>query len=414
MTSEVFTPIHACRSCGTSSLLPVLDLGRQPLANALRVPGDKQIEATFPLATVVCPSCSLVQLTGTVTPEVMFDRYHYFSSYSTTMVAEMGALAERLTRDRGLGDHSMVVEVASNDGYLLAHYRDLGVPVLGIEPAANVAEVAIAAGIPTRVEYFGLSTAAALVAEGVRAGVLHANNVMAHVPEINDFMAGISMVLADGGVAVIETPYLVDLVDSVEFDTIYHEHVFYHSVTAVDVLARRHGLVVADVEHLAIHGGSLRLFLQRTGDPVSPAVADALAAEQSLGVTDAAYYAGFAERVADLKHRLRSHVTELVAGGGRVAAYGAAAKGAVLLNHFGIGADLIDFVVDRNPHKQGLEMPGVAIPISPPERLLVDQPDEVVLLTWNFATEIIEQQVEYLSRGGAFVIPIPELKVVRS
>jgi hypothetical protein len=237
---------------------------------------------------------------------------------------------------------------------------------------------------------------------------------MAHVPAINDFMAGIAAVLADDGVAVVETPYLLDLVASVEFDTIYHEHVFYYSVTAVDALARRHGLVVSDLEHLPIHGGSLRLLLRRSGADVGPAVIGSLAAERDAGVTEAGYYEGFAERVADLKGRLVAHVAEVVERGGRVAAYGAAAKGAVLLNHFGIGADQIDFVVDRNPHKQGLEMPGVGIPISPPERLLADRPDEVVLLTWNFAAEIIEQQAEYLDQGGAFVVPIPELKVVRS
>jgi SAM-dependent methyltransferase len=412
MRSDVFTPIDACRLCGTAPLLPVLDLGRQPLANALRVPGDPEVEQTFPLATVVCPACSLVQLTGTVAPEVMFDSYRYFSSYSTTMVAEMGALAARLTRDLALGESSMVVEVASNDGYLLTHYRDLGVPVLGIEPAANVAEVAIAAGIPTRVEYFGLAVASELVDEGVRADVLHANNVMAHVPAINDFMAGIAAVLADDGVAVVETPYLLDLVASVEFDTIYHEHVFYYSVTAVDALARRHGLVVSDLEHLPIHGGSLRLLLRRSGADVGPAVIDSLAAERDAGVTEAGYYEGFAERVADLKGRLVAHVAEVVERGGRVAAYGAAAKGAVLLNHFGIGADVIDFVADRSTHKQGRFMPGVGIPIVAPEELLAKRPDYCLLLTWNFADEILAQQKEYRDNGGKFIIPIPEVRTV--
>jgi SAM-dependent methyltransferase len=343
----------------------------------------------------------------------MFDSYHYFSSFSTTMVADMGTLARRLTTDLGLGPDQLVVEVASNDGYLLSHYVDLGVPVLGIDPAANVAKVANERGVPTLVEYFGLETASRLRAEGRRADVLHANNVMAHVPDINDFVAGIATLLADDGVAIIETPYLVDLITSVEFDTIYHEHVFYYSLQAVSTLAARHGLVVADVERLPIHGGSLRIHLRHAAAAQPSAAAVALLEQEAdLAVGTPGFYAGFVERVEELKQATLALVRQLRADGSRLAAYGAAAKGTVLLNHFGIDRDLIDFVVDKNHHKHGLLMPGVAIPIADPGRLLLDRPDHVLLLAWNFADEIIGEQAEYLAAGGAFIVPIPELRVV--
>lgn len=406
------TPVSACRSCGTTGLRPVLDLGEQPLANALRSPGDDTPEARCRLATVRCPVCSLVQLDVTVDPETMFDEYHYFSSYSTTMVQDMGGLARRMTDERRLGADSLVVEVASNDGYLLSQYRDIGVPVLGIDPARNVAQVAIDAGVPTLVEYFGTATAERLRSEGRRADVLHANNVLAHVPDVNDFVAGIATLLADSGVAVVETPYVIDLIESVEFDTIYHEHVFYYSLTAVDALARRNGLVVADVEHLPIHGGSLRLFLAPAGVASTAAVAARLDVERELGVTEAGFYGGFAERVGALKQETVTLVEKLRREGHRLAAYGAAAKGAVLLNHFGIDHHSIDFVVDRNEHKHGLVMPGVGIPIVATERLLTDRPDYVLLLAWNFAAEIVEQQQAYLDAGGSFIVPVPELEVV--
>ena len=411
--TEVFRPVDRCRSCGAAELRPVIDLGAQPLANALRAPADESPEVHIPLAVVFCPACSLAQLSVTVDPSVMFDSYHYFSSYSTTMVADMKALAGRLTDTLGLDGSSLVTEVASNDGYLLRHYIDLGVPVLGIDPAANVAAVAVERGVPTLVEYFGAATAAAIVADHGPSAVLHANNVMAHVPDINDFVAGIAIALADDGVAVIETPYLIDLMASVEFDTIYHEHVFYYSLTAVDALMRRHGLVVADVEHLPIHGGSLRLFVRPEGAAITPVVGEMLEREATLGVARPAYYEGFARRVAELKTRTVELVRQMHADGSRLAAYGAAAKGAVLLNHFGIDHTLIDFVVDRNDHKHGLLMPGVGVPISGPERLLTDRPDAVLMLAWNFAAEIIDQQAEYLAAGGAFIVPIPELEVVR-
>jgi SAM-dependent methyltransferase len=407
-----FTEATRCRSCEGDDLSPVIDLGEQPLANALRRPDDPEPERRFPLALVRCGACSLVQLTGTVDPKVLFDDYHYFSSFSTTMIDAMRSLANRTVSRTGLGPDSLVVEVASNDGYLLQHYRDLGIPILGIDPARNVADAATARGIPTEVDYFDLDVAERLRSRGCVADVIHANNVMAHVPGINGFVAGIARLLADGGVAVIETPHLVRMIEGAEFDTIYHEHVFHWSLTAVNALMARHDLVVIDVERLSIHGGSLRLFVSHAGAVPSAAVAEVLAEEDRHGVATAPYYQDFADRVDVLRDTTTGLLRDLKAGGATIAAYGAAAKGAVLLNHFGIGHELIDYVVDRNTGKQGLLVPGTAIPIDDPARLLVDRPDHVLLLTWNFADEIIGQQAEYLAAGGRFIVPIPELRVV--
>lgn len=407
-----YTPIRTCRSCGADDLAPVLDLGEQPLANAYRRPEDTSEESRFPLALICCTSCSLVQLTVTVPPKVMFDDYQYFSSYSTTMVEQMGLLARRVTGQLCLTEGDLVVEVASNDGYLLKHYIGLGVAVLGIEPAKNVAEVAIKDGVPTIVEYFGEESARDVLASYGPAKVMHANNVMAHVPDINDFVKGFAVLLADDGVAFVESPYLGDFIRQCEFDTTYHEHVFYYSLTAVDALVQRHGLVVSDIEHLPIHGGTLRCALRHVGAPVSEAVTNLLALEARDGIADAAYYRDFAERVASLKERTVVLLTDLKANGATIAAYGAAAKGTVLLNHFGIGTDLIDVVVDRNPHKQGYLMPGVGIPVEDPAALLERQPSHVLLLAWNFVDEVMAQQQEYRDGGGMFIVPIPELRLV--
>jgi SAM-dependent methyltransferase len=407
-----FTEVTRCRSCDGGDLSQVIDLGEQPLANALRRPDDPEPERRFPLALVRCGGCSLVQLTGTVDPKVLFDVYHYFSSYSTTMVEAMRALASRVVARSGLGPDSLVVEIASNDGYLLQHYRDLGVPILGIDPARNVAEAATDRGVPTEVDYFDLAVAERLRAEGRVADVIHANNVMAHVPGINGFIAGIARLLSDEGVAVIETPHLVQMVEGAEFDTIYHEHVFYWSLTAVVALIARHGLAVTDVERLAVHGGSLRLFVSHAGTSPEAAVAEVLDEERRLGVASAAYYRDFADRVEARREATMALLRDLKAQGATIAAYGAAAKGTVLLNHFGIGRELIDYVVDRNPGKQGFLVPGTEISIEDPARLLVDRPDHVLLLTWNFADEIIGQQADYLAGGGQFIVPSPVLRTV--
>lgn len=406
-----FAPISACRSCSSRELAGVLDLGTQPLANAYRSPNDNTTEARFPLALVRCQSCSLVQLTGTVPPNLMFDSYHYFSSYSTTMVESMGNLAARIVSERTLGSDDLVVEIASNDGYLLRHYVALGIPVLGVEPAANVAAVALAAGVPTRTQYFSAALAATLVNENARASVVHANNVMAHVPDINDFVAGIALLLHEDGVVVIETPYLVKFIEDREFDTVYHEHVFYYSLTALSALMQRHGLVVGDVEQIEMHGGSIRVFVQHEGAEVSPRVQALLADENDRGVTSDAYYADFADRVAALKLEVTKLVRNLLEQGASVAAYGAAAKGTVLLNHFGLDASQIDFVADRSVHKQGLLMPGVSIPVVAADELAARRPDYTLLLAWNFAQEIIGQQQAYKDLGGQFIVPVPSIAI---
>jgi SAM-dependent methyltransferase len=406
-----FGVVQRCRSCGSSDLAPVLDLGVQPLANAYREPDDVSKEARYPLALLRCRACSLVQLTGTVPPKLMFDTYRYFSSYSSTMVDSMRVMARRLTAERRLTADDLVVEIASNDGYLLKHYLELGIPVLGVEPAQNVAAVAKDSGVPTLTEYFTRSLGSELADSGRAASVIHANNVMAHVPEINDFVAGISAALRPDGVAVVDTPYLVRFVDDREFDTIYHEHVFYYSLTAVSSLVARHGLRVTDVEQIPIHGGSLRLFIQHAAYPSSERVQMLLKSEAERGVTTDEYYSGFAKRVEELKTEVTGLIRRLRAEGATVAAYGAAAKGTVLLNHFGLDHDTIDFVVDRSVHKQGLVMPGVGIPILASEELGRRRPDYTLLLAWNFADEILGQQQNYRAAGGTFIVPVPTISL---
>ena len=403
----------ACRSCAGTRLHPVIDLGETPLANALIDPASAaRPEARYPLRVVFCEDCSLVQITETVPPEALFSDYVYFSSVSDTAVASARAIAERMVRERGLGSKSLAMEAASNDGYLLQHYRNAGVPVLGIEPAANIARVAEANGIPTRCAFFGRDAAEQLAGEGQRCDVFHANNVLAHVADLNGFVEGIRIVLAPGGVAVIEAPYLRDLIENVEFDTIYHEHLCYFSLTALDRLFARHGLALVDVERLAIHGGSLRLTVAHVGTAPSAAIGAMLVEEKRLGMTSAAYYQGFAQRVERLKVELLSLLKNLKADGKVIAAYGASAKGSTLLNYFGIGRGVIDFVVDRSPVKQGKLTPGAHLPILSPEALTRARADYCLMLTWNFAEEILQQQAGYRAAGGKFVLPVPEVAIV--
>jgi SAM-dependent methyltransferase len=392
----------------------VLDLGALPLANRLLDAGALDApEPRYPLELVRCPVCALAQITETVPPEILFADYPYFSSFSDTMLAHARTLAERLTAERRLGRASLVIEIASNDGYLLQNYARAGVPVLGIEPAANVAEVARRErGIPTLVEFFGPATAERLRAEGRQADVVHAHNVLAHVPDPGAFLASVARILAPGGVAVVEAPWLRDLVENSEFDTIYHEHMSYLCLTAVERLARKSGLAVVDVEYQPIHGGSLRYFLAHAdGASPSPRVAETLA-DEAKWVASPDVYAGFRTRVERLRHDLVGLLRRLRAEGHRLAAYGASAKGATLLNAFEIGADLVEFVVDRSTAKQGRFTPGTHLPILPPSALLERRPDDVLLLTWNFADEILAQQREYRARGGRFVIPVPEVRIV--
>jgi len=404
-----------CRSCERGDLRPILSLGRTPLANALLTAEQlREPEATFPLDLVFCPACALVQITETVPPEVLFREYAYLSSFSDTVVQNAEGIVRRLIGLEGLGSESLAVEIASNDGYLLQHYHHKGIPVLGIEPAANIARVARdERGIPTVCEFFGAQLAAELVASGRAADVVHGNNVLAHVADLNGVVRGIATVLKPRGVAVIEVPYVKDLIDHCEFDTIYHEHLCYFSLTALDRLFRRHGLVIRDVERIPIHGGTLRIFASRAEWAIpGEAVKSLLAEEAAWGVDREEFYRGFGAKV----ERLRASLLELLGGlkaqGRRIAAYGASAKGSTLLNFFGIGADTLEFVVDRSTVKQGRYTPGTHLPILAPERLLELRPDYLLLLTWNFADEILAQQQAFRDQGGRFIIPIPECRVV--
>jgi len=393
--------------------MSVLDLGRVPLANALLTAQQlREPEDRFPLELYFCPQCALVQIGETVPPERLFRDYAYASSFSDTMVEHARMLVEKLIAPRGLGPASLVIEVASNDGYLLQFYKQRGIPVLGIEPAANIAELAIATkGMPTLVEFFDEGLARRLAAEGKLADVIHAHNVFAHVPDPNGFVGGVKQVLKPGGVAVVEAPYVHDLIAKLEFDTIYHEHFSYYSLSAVEALCRRHGLMINDVELVPIHGGSLRLFMTHAGCPASTAVGALLAKEKSEGLLSFDHYRGFGDRVARLKQQLLALLHQLRAKGHRIAAYGASAKGSTLMNAFGIDRGLIEFVVDRSHLKQGRFTPGNRLPILPPEALLERRPDYVLLLTWNFAAEILAQQTEFRRRGGKFIIPVPEVLV---
>ncbi len=405
---------RACRSCGYATLHPVLDLGRTPLANQLLALSQlDRPEAFYPLEVVLCPRCTLVQITETVPPEQLFREYPYFSSFSDTLLQHAEELANSLVDARSLDGRSEVVELASNDGYLLQYYKRRGVRVLGIEPARNIARVAEERGIPTICEFFDAGLALQLREQDHRADVLHAHNVLAHVADLNGFVEGIHVLLKEDGLAVVETPYIKDLIDHCEFDTIYHEHLCYYSLTALDDLFRRHGMLVQDVARIPIHGGSLRVLVGQAGAFVpTAAVTSLLAEEAAWGVGRLEFYQCFSEGVSHLKECLRAMLSDLKQRGNHIAAYGAAAKGSTLLNYCLIGSDLLDFVVDRSTYKQGHYMPGVHLPICSPQRLLDDMPDYTLLLTWNFAPEIVQQQSDYIRRGGRFIVPIPRLEVV--
>jgi SAM-dependent methyltransferase len=406
-----------CRACGAADFASIVDLGAQPLANAFRranEPGEPL--ERHPLELVRCRACALVQITELVPPETLFRRYLYYSSYSTTMLDHARLLAQRMMAERGLGPQSLVVEVASNDGYLLVNYARAGVRVLGIDPAIEVAEVAERErGVPTLREFFGVELARELAARGERADLLHANNVLAHVADLNGFVEGLRLLLAPGGVLVSESPYLRPCLEQVAFDTIYHEHLYYYSLTALDRLLRRHDLVIQDCEPIPVHGGSLRVFAAPAGSArVRPSVGALLEEEARWGVDGDAAYTAFATRVERARRAIPELVRGLKARHNRVAAYGAAAKGSMLLNATGLGSDQIEYVCDRSPHKQGHLMPGSNVPIVGPERLSSDRPDYCLLLAWNLTDEIVAQQRDYLERGGRFIVPLPLPRILEA
>ncbi|MCU0496686.1 MAG: class I SAM-dependent methyltransferase [Anaerolineae bacterium] len=408
--------IHACRSCGSTDLKPVLSLGITPLANRLLTENQiHQAEPTFPLDVVFCANCTLVQITETVDPEILFSDYFYFSSFSDTALNNAKDITQRLIQDRHLDTSSLAAEVASNDGYLLQYYNQQNIPVLGIEPAQNIAAVANQKGIHTVAHFFGAETARRLQLEGFSADVLHANNVLAHVADLNGFVEGLGILIKPSGVIVIEVPYVRDLIAHREFDTIYHEHLCYFSLTALSRLFQRHHMTIVDVEYLTIHGGSLRVFAQRQDGPLdikSVRPKQMLDEEQSWGVSEHSFYKNFGAMVSTLKEDLLQQLTRLKQAGKRIAVYGASAKGSTLLNFFNIGANVLDYVVDRSTVKQGHYTPGTHLYIFSPEKLIQDRPDYVLLLSWNFASEILDQQAAYRAAGGKFIIPIPEVKIV--
>jgi SAM-dependent methyltransferase len=403
-----------CRSCGGTHGALVLDLGVQPLANNLLRPADlDQPEPKFPLRLAICQSCWLLQILDLVPPVQLFSEYLYFSSFSDLMLRHARAATEKYIREFHLGAQSHVVEIASNDGYFLQNFLAAKIPCLGIEPAANIATVAREKGIETLVEFFTTPLARRLAAGGRSADLILGNNVFAHAPDTNDFVGGLAALLKPAGRIVLEFPYGVNFIEHSEFDTIYHEHVFYFTLTALLPLFARHQLEIFRVERLPIHGGSLRLYAGHAGaHPGEASVQDLLAAERAAGVASLNYYQGFAERVWEIKRSLRELLAQLKQAGHQVAAYGASAKGSTLLNFFQLGRETLDFVADRSTYKQGRLTPGTHLPIVPPEALLEKRPDYTLLLTWNFAEEILAQQKAYRDAGGKFIIPIPGVTVV--
>jgi SAM-dependent methyltransferase len=384
-----------------------------PLADRLLTEEDLgQPEFVAPLDVVFCEECCLAQITETVSPEVLFcQNYPYFSSVSKSLMEHFGSSAQQILQDRCLSSDSLVMEAASNDGYMLKHFVEAGVPVLGIDPADGPAKRAEERGVRTLNTFFTKELAHELREEGHRADVFLANNVLAHVADLNGFTEGIASILKEDGVAVIECPYLLDLIDHCEFDTIYHQHLCYFSVTALGKLFQRHGLSLNKVVRTPIHGGSLRLFVEKKVS-IDPSVAFWLDAEQKLGVDTLAYYKMFAARVQKLKADLIAELERQKSEGKRIFGYGAAAKGCTLLSYCGIGSQYLDCIVDLSAVKQGRYFTGNQLKIEPPTKLLEDQPDSVLIIAWNFADEIMKQQSAYRERGGDFIIPVPELRVV--
>jgi hypothetical protein len=404
-----------CRLCHAPLTISFVDLGMSPLCESfLTADCIDQMEPYYPLHVLVCGECFLVQLQEYVKPEHIFTEYAYFSSYSASWVEHARRYCEIMKARFDLGSKSQVFEIASNDGYLLQHFLPLGVPVTGIEPAANVAEAARQKNIPTLVEFFGLKLAQQLVSEGRRADLIIGNNVLAQVPDLNDFTAGMVHLLAPNGVITLEFPHLERLIDENQFDTIYHEHFSYFSLIAIERLAVKHGLKVFDVEHLSTHGGSLRIYLchRDSAHSISPSVTALLAHERKIGFEDIKSYARFSARVHRTKRQLLSFLIQCKEKGRKLCGYGAPGKGNTLLNYCGIGTDFLEFTVDRNPYKHGRYTPGMHIPIHPVSAIDEAQPDYLLILPWNLKNEIVAQMRHVGAWGCKIVVPIPTIEVI--
>lgn len=404
-----------CRFCSAELRVVMVDLGKSPLCQTMLSNEQlNEMEPFFPLRADVCEKCSLVQVEEYVAPADIFTDYNYFSSYSDSWLDHMKRYAAEMVERWDLDESSKVVELASNDGYLLQYFVELGVPVLGVEPAANVAEVAIERGIPTLVEFFGEETARTMVADGVRADLVCGANVLAQVPDLNSFVAGITLILAPGGVCTIEYPSLFNLIELNQFDTIYHEHFSYFSFTSASRIFEAHGMTLFDVDELPTHGGSLRIYAKHTGDeskPITDRATAMLADEQARGVDDMETYTDYGEQVEATKRNLLEFLINARRDGKTVVGYGAPGKGNTLLNYCGIREDLLEYTVDRSPAKHGRFLPGTHIPVYVPERIDETKPDYVLILPWNLRDEISQQMAHIREWGGQFVVPIPELEV---
>ena len=404
-----------CRSCGTTLAHTFVDLGMSPLANSYIKPEQRsRMEPFYPLHVYVCSACLLVQLEQFSSPHDIFSDYAYFSSFSDSWLAHAKRYVDMIADRFQLGRDSKVVEIASNDGYLLQNFVARGVPVLGVEPAANVAEVAKQKGVNTTVAFFGEKTARDLVADGWGADLIIGNNVLAHVPDLNDFVEGLKVLLNPTGLITMEFPHLVQLMEQNQFDTIYHEHFSYFSFLAVEKVFARHGMILFDVEELPTHGGSLRIYARHAQDsskPIGARAQDLKAREEKAGFGRLDHYLSFGPLVEATKRKLLSFLIAAKQEGKRVVGYGAPAKGNTLLNYCGVRTDLIDYTVDRSPHKQGHFLPGVHIPIHSPEKVRETRPDYLLILPWNLREEVMEQMAFIRDWGGKFVVPIPEVKV---